>query len=70
MDKQNTEHKFFEKLNSSKEWYSNQEAAEYLSISPGQMRNIAYEGRIKVSKLGRLNRYHIDDLRALLRVKK
>ena len=70
MDKENTGQAFFEKLNNSKEWYTTEEAADYLRISPGQMRNIAYEGRIQVSKLGRLNRYHIDDLRALLQVKK
>lgn len=70
MDKQSLAQAIFENLNNSKEWYSTKEAADYLSITPGQMRNIAYEKRIKYSKLGRLNRYHIDDLRALLQVDK
>jgi excisionase family DNA binding protein len=50
-----------------KEWLSSQEAAEYLGITVGSLRNKVCNGLIKPSgKLGRLNRFHIRDLQELL----
>lgn len=49
------------------EWMTSVEAAQFLRISPAQLRNLASNGRIPYSKLGRLNRYHRGELQDLLR---
>lgn len=48
------------------EWMTSVEAAHYLRIPIGTLRNMTSDGRIKYTKLGRVNRYHRDDLRNLL----
>lgn len=50
-----------------KEWLTSDEAAEFLGISVGSLRNKICNGLMKPSaKLGRLNRFHIRDLEELL----
>jgi excisionase family DNA binding protein len=49
-----------------KEWLNTEEAASYLTLSPGALRNLTSNGGVPYYKLGRRNRYRIDDLRALL----
>ena len=50
-----------------REWLTSQQAAEFLGISVGSLRNKIYNGLIKPSgKLGRLNRFLIRDLEELL----
>lgn len=51
---------------SSKEWLNTDEAARYLALSAGALRNMTSNGNIPYYKLGRRNRYRIDDLRDLL----
>ncbi len=49
------------------EWLSTEEAAQYLRLNAGTLRNMVCNGRIKVrGKAGRLNRFHIDDLKEFL----
>lgn len=57
-----------ENFNSFKqEWFSSSEAAEYLRIPVGSLRNMISNGIVKPSgKIGRLNRFHINDLKELL----
>lgn len=52
---------------SKQEWFSSQEAADYLRIPVGSLRNLVSNGILKPSgKIGRLNRFHINDLIELL----
>lgn len=47
-------------------WLTTKEAAEYLRITVGSMKNLVYRGRIVPRKLGRLNRFKRDDLDRIL----
>lgn len=50
----------------TKEWLTSEEAAAYLSIPVGTLRNLTSNGKITYYKFGRLNRYLQNDLRRLL----
>lgn len=51
-----------------KEWLNSREAAGFLGISVGSLRNMICNGTIQVSgKIGRLNRFKASDLEELLR---
>ena len=47
-------------------WLNSFEAAEYLRISVGALRNMTCNGRLPFYKLGRSNRYLLSDLRNTL----
>jgi excisionase family DNA binding protein len=47
-------------------WLSSEEAADYLRIPVGTLRNMTSNGRVPHYKLGRLNRYLEADLKKLL----
>lgn len=51
---------------STNEWLSSDEAAAYLRVSVGTLRNLTSNGHIPYYKLGRRNRYRISELRSLL----
>jgi len=53
---------FFENLI----WLTTKEAAEYLRISVGSLKNLIYRRKIIPRKLGRLNRFKKSDLDRLL----
>lgn len=48
------------------EWLTTNEAADYLRISPGSLRNMSSSGTIPFAKLGRRNRYLKSDLDRIL----
>lgn len=48
------------------EWLNTQEAAEFLRVPEGTLRNLTSNGKIPYVKLGRLNRYSRKELRSLL----
>lgn len=50
----------------TQEWLTTQEAARYLGLSVGSLRNLTSNGQVPYCKLGRRNRYRVADLRALL----
>ena len=50
----------------TKEWLTTEEAAHYLGLTPGALRNMTSNGDIPYYKLGRRNRYRVEDLRKLL----
>ncbi len=56
------EQQFFDNLI----WLSSKEAADYLRISVGALKNRVYRGEIFPRKLGRLNRYNKKELEQLL----
>lgn len=58
--------KFFQNQIGS-EWLLPREAANYLRVTDDAFRMMVYRRKIKKSKLGGRNRYHISDLRALLK---
>lgn len=47
-------------------WFTTEEAADYLRISVGSLRNLSSNGKIPFYKLQRRNRYLESDLRELL----
>jgi excisionase family DNA binding protein len=47
-------------------WLDTEQAATYLGISVGQLRNKTSNGKVPYTKFDRLNRYNRDDLDALL----
>lgn len=47
-------------------WVSTSEAAAYLGIPVGSLRNLTSNGKIPYCKLGRLNRYLLSDLDRVL----
>jgi len=49
-----------------KEWLTTDEAADYLGLSVGALRNMTSNGHVPYHKLGRRNRYRLTDLRELL----
>lgn len=48
------------------EWLTTIEAAAYLKVSVGTLRNMTCNGRVPYFKLDRRNRYRLCDLRGLL----
>ncbi|MFN7684602.1 MAG: helix-turn-helix domain-containing protein [Oligoflexia bacterium] len=48
------------------EWLNTEQAAEYLGISAGSLRNMTSNGHVPYYKLGRRNRYRRPDLHELL----
>ncbi len=56
--------KLFE--NSLEKWLTTKEAAEYLRVSVGRLRNMTSWGQVPYYKLGKSNRYRLHDLRELL----
>lgn len=48
------------------EWLTTEQAAKYLCLPVGTVRNLTSNGKIPYYKLGRLNRYLCEDLRKLL----
>jgi excisionase family DNA binding protein len=48
------------------EWLTTEEAAAYLKISVGSLRNMTSNGHVPYYKLARRNRYRRDELRDLL----
>ncbi len=57
-------------LKIEEEWLTTEQAAVYLKIPAGSLRNMTSNGKIPYSKLGRSNRYYLGDLRKLLHSKK
>lgn len=53
-------------LKIEEEWLNTTQAASYLKIPVGSLRNMTSNGKIPYAKLGRSNRYHLSDLRKLL----
>lgn len=52
---------------SKHDWFSTKEAAQYLRIPTGSLSNMVCNGTVKPrGRIGRLNRFHIDDLIELL----
>ena len=47
-------------------WLDSREAAQFLKVSVGMLRNMASNGQVPYYKLGRSNRYRRDELEALL----
>lgn len=61
--------RFFDKsieTSRTKEWLTTEEAAHYLGLTPGALRNMTSNGCVPYYKLGRRNRYRVEDLRKLL----
>lgn len=52
------------------EWFNTKEAADYLRISIGTLRNWTSAGKIPYCKIGRSNRYKVSELRDLLNCNK
>lgn len=52
------------------EWLTSKQAAHYLQVSEGTLRNMVSNGMIPYTKLGRSNRYSLNELRQLLLSKK
>lgn len=50
----------------TEEWMNTEEAARYLRLSVGALRNLTSNGKVPYHKLGNRNRYLLDDLRKLL----
>ena len=50
----------------TKEWLNSIEAAAFLSISEASLRNMVTQRKIIPGKLGRRNRYRMEDLRGLI----
>lgn len=50
----------------AREWMTTEQAAKYLGLSAGALRNMTSNGQVPYHKLGRRNRYHVVELRRLL----
>lgn len=50
----------------STEWFTTEQAARYLGVSPSSLRNMSSNGQVPYYKLGRRNRYRAPELRELL----
>jgi excisionase family DNA binding protein len=57
--------KFFE-LGTRSRWLTTSEAAYYLRVSTAQLYNLTSTGNLPYYKLGRSNRYKVDDLDSYL----
>lgn len=57
-----------EERNTGSPWMTTDQAAAYLSVSPGTLRNWRVDGQgPRANTVGRIVRYHRDDLDAFLR---
>ena len=54
------------KVKYEEEWLTTEEAAEYLKISPGSLRNMTSNGQVPFYKLARRNRYLKSELKDML----
>jgi excisionase family DNA binding protein len=54
---------FFDKRISN-EWFTTEEAAEYLGVSANAVRIMVHRGKLKSHRLGRRLRFHLFDLRS------
>lgn len=54
------------KLEITKEWLDTKDAAKFLSISEASLLNMVTQRKIIPGKLGRRNRYHVEDLLSLI----
>ncbi|MCB0413375.1 MAG: helix-turn-helix domain-containing protein [Bdellovibrionales bacterium] len=52
------------------EWFTTEEAAEYLRISPASLRNMTSNGLMPYYKIGKRNRYLKEELKKLLMTQK
>ena len=52
------------------EWYTTDEAAQFLRLSPNALRIMVCRGKVKAYKLGRRLRFHVEDLTGLLNQKR
>ncbi|WP_373998701.1 helix-turn-helix domain-containing protein [Bdellovibrio bacteriovorus] len=50
----------------TEEWLDSVEAAAYLKVSLGALRNMTSNGQVPFYKMGKRNRYRIEELRQLL----
>jgi excisionase family DNA binding protein len=50
----------------TREWLTTEQAADYLGLSKGALRNMTSNGQVPYHKLGRRNRYSVVELRQLL----
>lgn len=55
-----------EKFDVIKEWLDTKDAAKFLSVSEASLLNMVNQRKIIPGKLGRRNRYHIEDLLSLI----
>lgn len=53
-----------------REWMTTAEAAEYLRVTVGALRNMTSSGLVPYRKLGNRNRYSAEELRTLLSAQK
>jgi excisionase family DNA binding protein len=61
--------KLFEKERTERnrpEWLTTEEAATFLRVTVGSLRNMTSNGQVRAYKLGRRNRYLMDELNELL----
>lgn len=56
----------FSSLTSEEEWLTTEEAAAYLRLSVGSLRNMTSNGHVPYYKLQGRNRYRLSELRNLL----
>lgn len=59
----------FKAKNQAKEWLNTKDAAELLSVTEASLRNMVSKRKIIPAKIGRMNRYHIEDLLSLISFK-
>lgn len=52
-------------LKIEEKWLNHEEAADYLRLTPKGLYNLSSNGKVKFYKIGRRNRYLLDDLRNL-----
>ena len=53
-------------LGSLTKWLNTEQAAEFLGVPMGSLRNMTSNGQVPYFKLGRRNRYRLSDLHELL----
>jgi excisionase family DNA binding protein len=59
----------FDAIDAYTKWLTTKEAARYLKITEGTLRNLVSSGQVKYHKRGRHNRYRIEDLDVLVECK-
>lgn len=55
-----------QKFDVTKEWLDTKDAAKFLSVSEASLLNMVTQRKIVPGKLGRRNRYHVEDLLSLI----
>jgi excisionase family DNA binding protein len=61
---------FNNRIMEQESWLTSAETAKMLKVSVSELLNMCSAGTITYYKLGRRNRYHVDDLEKLLRSQK